>query len=97
MARSVQGGFRPPGAEGIALRRYKRLKREASARLFGVSLQSQENFSFDVTHTHERLDSDFCIERGFILPIDSEYTFTRYRVNYQTANRRTLAVSSRYV
>ena len=71
-------------AQVIALRRYKRLKREASARLFGVSLQSQENFSFDVTHTRERLDSDFCIGCGFILPVGSVYTpshATNYQVN----------------
>jgi hypothetical protein len=72
------------------------LKREVSARLFGVSMQSQENFSFDVTHTRERLDRDFRIARRFTLPLGSEYSFTRYQVNFQTANRRTLAVNGRY-
>jgi hypothetical protein len=72
------------------------LKREVSARLFGASLQSQESFSFDVTHTRERLDRDFRIARRFTLPAGSEYDYARYQVNFQTANRRTLALGGRY-
>ena len=71
------------------------LKREVTARLFGVSMQSQDSFSFDATQTTERLDREFRIARRFTLPIGAEYDFTRYQVNWQTANRRVLALSGR--
>jgi hypothetical protein len=72
------------------------LKREVSARLVGVSMHSQESFSFDATKTRERLDRPFRIARRFDLPVGSEYEYTRYQVNFQTANRRVLALSGLY-
>ena len=72
------------------------LKREVSARLFGVSMHSQESFSFDTTQTRERLDRPFRIARRFELPVGSVYDYTRFQVNFQTANRRVLALSGRY-
>jgi Domain of unknown function (DUF5916) len=62
---------------------------------FGVSLQSQENFFVNVTMRKERLDQPFTIRRGITLPLNAEYTFTRVRGNWQTANRRVVAVGGR--
>ena len=72
------------------------LKREVSARMFGVSMHLQESFSFNTTQTRERLDRPFRIARRFELPVGSVYNYTRFQVNFQTANRRILALSGRY-
>jgi hypothetical protein len=72
------------------------LKREVSTRLFGISLHSQEAFSFDATHTSERLDRPFRIAQRFTLPVGANFDFTRYQVNFQTANRRVLALNGLY-
>ena len=43
--------------------------------------------------TYELVEADFPIAPGVTLPVGREYSFTRYRVQGNTANRRPIAVS----
>jgi hypothetical protein len=61
-----------------------------------VNFQSGDVFLFYMTPTYERLERNFEISRGVILPIGGEYDFMRYGVRITTANRRALAVSTTY-
>lgn len=63
---------------------------------FQVQFHSQDNFGFQVDPAYIRLDRPFNLAPGIILPMGSEYTFTRFSVRGQTANRRMLAVNGRY-
>ena len=69
------------------------LKREVSAQLFGISLQSQDSFSVTLNQTRERLDRPFRVARRFTLPIGREQDSTWFMVRWQTANRRVLALN----
>jgi hypothetical protein len=64
--------------------------------LLGVQMHSQESFSVNVTPTYERLERDFEIQDGVVLPAGSDYDFVRYRVQAGTANRRIVSTSSSY-
>jgi len=57
-----------------------------------VELHSQDSVQVDVVPTYERLVEDFRIAPGITLPIGSEYNFTRYRVEVETAGRRLLSL-----
>jgi hypothetical protein len=61
----------------------------------GLQLHSQESINFGISHSYERLLRDFEIQEGVILPEGTDYSFTRYRVQVGTANRRMLSTSSR--
>jgi hypothetical protein len=52
-----------------------------------------DRFEVNILPTYERLDRNFTISPGITFPIGNEYTFRRYRVQLQTANRRVIAVS----
>ena len=69
------------------------LKREVSAQLFGISLQSQDSFSVTLNQTREQLDRPFRVARRFTLPIGREQDSTWFMVRWQTANRRVLALN----
>jgi hypothetical protein len=70
--------------------------RTVEATLLQVNFQSQENFAINASRQYERLDAPFAISRGITLPLGAQYSFTRFRVNGQTANRRMLAVGARF-
>jgi hypothetical protein len=72
------------------------LSRGADLKFVDVSFHSQDSFAATVSPTTERLDEDFVISRGITLPAGREYTFTRWNVRGQTANRRVLALSGSY-
>ena len=57
-------------------------------------MQSQDDVEVHVIPSYERLERDFRISSGVILPAGEEYTFTRYRFQVRTANRRVLATTS---
>src|SRR5690606_14970440 len=46
--------------------------------------------------TYERLDGDFQIYPGVVLPEGAEYDFTRYRVAFGTASRRIISLQPSY-
>jgi hypothetical protein len=65
-------------------------------RVFGVETHTQESFSFSVLPQYERLEEDFEISDGIVLPESQESTFTRFVVEGQTANRRLIATNMSY-
>jgi len=65
--------------------------REMDFKVFQMDLHSRDTFQVHVTPSFERLDGDFEIHPGIILPTGSEYRFTRYRFSLSTASNRVLA------
>ena len=72
------------------------LTRSLNLRLFRVNFQSGDTFLFNITPTFERLERDFEISQGVLLPHGSTYNFTRYTVQAATATRRVVSVTTRY-
>ena len=69
--------------------------REMDLKVFHMDLHSRDNFEVHVTPSFERLERDFEIHPGIILPAGSEYNFTRYRFSLSTSANRLLAIRSR--
>ena len=63
---------------------------------FRVDFQSDDSFNFTVNPIYDRLDEDFEISDGVTLPGGTDYRFTRYAVQLQTANRRVVSATTRY-
>jgi hypothetical protein len=61
-----------------------------------VNFQSQDNFNVNVINYRERLDTPFAITRDITLPLGAVYDFTRYRFFVSTAQRRKVAINSRF-
>jgi len=61
--------------------------------VLNVDLHSLDTTSFLVIPEYERLDRPFNIYPGVTLPVGSEYNFVRYRLTFQTANRRMVALN----
>ncbi|MBI2819391.1 MAG: carbohydrate binding family 9 domain-containing protein [Acidobacteria bacterium] len=68
------------------------LSRNFEFKVFHIQAHSGDNFTVTVTPTYERLEEDFEIHNGVLLPAGNEYRFTRYSFSAQTANRRIVAV-----
>lgn len=60
-----------------------------------VELTSSDVIQLSVVPDFERLQEDFDIAPGVVLPAGSEYRFARYAVEVETASRRKLAVGVR--
>ena len=71
------------------------LTRELDITVFQIETQSQDTFELHVIPNYERLEEDFTIHPGVVLPAAAEYDFVRYRAQLRTANRRIVAVESR--
>ena len=61
-----------------------------------MQFQSQENFAIELDRNFIRLEAPFPISPGITLPVGTSYTFTRFAVTGQTANRRMLALNGRF-
>ena len=61
-----------------------------------VDFQSEDRIDFTMFPTYERLEEDFEISDGVILPAGSEYRFTEYLLLAQTASRRVLSAALTY-
>jgi hypothetical protein len=72
------------------------LTRTVDLTLFQVNLHSQEAVQVHLIPSYERLDEDFEIHPGIVLPFGRDYHFTRYRIQAGTANRRVIAVNSSF-
>lgn len=70
------------------------LTRTAELTLLGVETQSGDNIQLRLLPSYERLQQDFRIHPGVVLPGGQDYTFTRYRLQANTANRRVLSTNS---
>ena len=73
----------------------RQLTREIDITAFRAELHSQDVFEAHVLPSYERLERDFEISDGVVLPFGDEHTFTRYRFQASTADRRILATQSR--
>ena len=71
------------------------LTRELDINVFRIETQAQDIFAMHVTSNYERLEEDFTIHPGVVLPAGAEHEFLRYRAQLRTASRRILAVESR--
>ena len=61
-----------------------------------VELHSGDNAEFGIEPSYERLEEDFEIYPGIILPAGSDYEFTRYAVEVNTANQRIVSLRPGY-
>jgi hypothetical protein len=68
------------------------LDNEVELTAIEVEMHSQDSVEVQVVPTYERLVEDFRIAPGVLLPVGSDYRFTRYRVQVETAGRRLLSV-----
>ena len=74
----------------------KTLERRFNFTLFSVDFHAGDSVSFSVSPSYEFLDGDFEISDGIILPVNTEYRFTRYRIFARSASRRVVSVNGRY-
>lgn len=72
------------------------LTRSLDFTLVRVDLHSQDNFEMSLEPTYERLEEDFEISEGIVLPVGQDYDFTRFRASFNSANRRVLATQARF-
>lgn len=68
------------------------LTRELSFRVFDVNFHDGSRLATEVSREYERLEEDFEISDGIVLPVGSEYAFTRYEIEGTTAEHRWVAV-----
>jgi hypothetical protein len=71
------------------------LTREVDFTLLRMEMHSQDNFEISLVPTYERLEEDFEISEGIVLPGGERYDFTRFRASFGSANRRVLAMRGR--
>ena len=58
-----------------------------------IDTHADDSIQVQVIPTYELVERDFPIAPGVTLPVGREYSFTRYRVQGSTANRRPIAIS----
>jgi len=58
-----------------------------------IDTHADDSIQVQVIPTYELVEEDFLIAPGVTLPVGREYSFTRYRIQGSTANRRPIAVS----
>ena len=73
----------------------RKVTTEADIQAFRMELHSGDNVEVHVVPSYERLEEDFTISPGVTLPAGAEYSFTRYRVQASTANKRLVALQPR--
>jgi len=72
------------------------LTRNVGWKVIGIETHSQDSIAFTIRPEFERLEDDFEISDGVVLAEGEEYTFARFQVGGQTANRRIVATSVSY-
>jgi hypothetical protein len=70
--------------------------RDMNVRVFRLETHSQDGFDLTVQPQYERLEDDFEISDEVVLPAGGRYSFTRYRLGSNTANRRLLSLRADY-
>ena len=71
------------------------LTRELDLNVFQIETQAQDAFELHVIPRYERLEENFTIHPGIVLPAAAEYDFVRFGAQLRTAARRIVAVESR--
>lgn len=70
------------------------LLRQWDFTLFRADFHSQDSIQFHYLPTYERLDRTFTISRDVTLANGTEYDYSRYRVQFWTADRRVFAIDT---
>jgi hypothetical protein len=70
------------------------LKRNIEVQIAQVQFHSSDSFRLSVARRYERLDTPFALTPDIILPMGPAYTFHRYRLFFNTANRRPVSVNT---
>ncbi|HEY7679422.1 MAG TPA: DUF5916 domain-containing protein [Terriglobia bacterium] len=70
------------------------LTRKFDITAFGVAFHSGDDISVRILPQYERLEEDFDISDGVVLPAGGTYRFTRYHFGAGTANRRIVAAQA---
>jgi hypothetical protein len=68
------------------------LTRQWNITAFDVNLHSGDSLRVEVTPTYERLEEDFEISEGVVLPAGERYRFTRYQVSFFSADQRMITI-----
>ena len=68
------------------------LTRRWQMTVFDVNFHSGDGVRVEVTPHYERLDEDFEITEGIVLPIGEKYRFTRYNIGGFTADHRMFTI-----
>ena len=71
------------------------LTRRLDFTLLRLELHTQDNIEISLVPTYERLENDFEITKGVLLPAQTAYDFVRFRVVTNTATRLVLASKAR--
>jgi hypothetical protein len=69
------------------------LTRELELTVLQVNTHDGGQYQFRVTPQYERLDEDFEISDGVVLPLGRVYRFTRYQIEAQTPEHRMFSIS----
>jgi hypothetical protein len=72
------------------------LTRDFNWQVARVETHRQDSIGFNIQPAYDRLEEDFEIAEGIILPAGEEYSVTRYRVSGNTANRRVISGRASY-
>lgn len=72
------------------------LTRELELTALQVNTHDGGRYQFIVSPQYERLDEDFEISDGVVLPIGSVYRFTRYQLEAETSGHRVVSVAPEF-
>ena len=72
------------------------LTREMNWQVIRVESHAQDGLGFTISPEYQRLEDDFEISDGIVLPSGGEYSFMRYRIGGNTANRRVVSLRGGY-
>jgi hypothetical protein len=72
------------------------LTREIQVPDVELNFQDGSRLAFEATRQYERLEEDFEISDGVVLPLGAVYQFTRYQISAASSDRRLVAVDSDY-
>ena len=70
------------------------LTRKYEFTVFDLQTHAEDEISVQVAPTYERLEEDFEISDGIVLPGGAEYRFTSYRIEAETAERRLVGLEA---
>jgi hypothetical protein len=70
------------------------LTRELDTTPFELNFEDGSRVAVDISRQYERLEEDFEISDGVVLPIGQTYRFTRYQIGGSTADRRVVSLNS---
>ncbi|MCC7010128.1 MAG: carbohydrate binding family 9 domain-containing protein [Acidobacteria bacterium] len=73
--------------------RNRALTREMELTVLQVNAHDGGRYQFVVTPQYERLEEDFEISDGVVLPAGAEYRFTRYQIEAETSDSRPVSIA----